>query len=103
MHTFELSIITPYGRIFNDEVRSLIAPGKKGYFGVLASHAAMFTLLKSGVLEIFTSPEAKVYYALSSGTLEVGQKGRVLILVDSAVEIQDRNINQKQLEELITR
>jgi len=82
MALFHLSIITPKGEVFSGEIESLVAPGKEGYLGVMASHAPMITALKQGALTA-RGPNDTIYFALGAGVLEVFHNN-VLVLVDDA-------------------
>ena len=85
MPTYQLSIITPQGKIFDDQIDSLIAPGTEGSFGVLARHAPMASLLTKGIL--FLKKDGKeIYFAISSGVLEINQQSHVLLLSDYAIQ-----------------
>jgi F-type H+-transporting ATPase subunit epsilon len=83
MSSYQLSIITPDGKVFDDQVESLIAPGAEGAFGVLGQHAPMVTSLAKGVL-MFRQNQEENFYAISSGILEVDQQSNVLLLSDYA-------------------
>ena len=85
MATYQLLIVTPTGKAFDDKVVSLTAPGALGLFGVLANHAPMLTSLKNGVLQLKQETGEK-FFSLGPGVLEVNPKHNVLILADSAAE-----------------
>ncbi len=84
MLTFHLSILTPEGIIFTDNVESLSAPGAEGSFGVLARHAPMMAQLKDGILRVKAPAEEKLFQ-INSGILEVNNQNNVVILADKAV------------------
>ena len=46
MATFDLSLVTPDGPVFEGEVEMLIVPGADGEIGVLARHAPLIAMLK---------------------------------------------------------
>ena len=92
MTTYHCLIITPSGKILDDQIESLTAPGKEGFFGVLAHHAPMVTLLTKGVLQIKKDTDVK-YFAIDPGILEVASDNRVLILSDSATPTEITKIN----------
>ena len=52
MNTIRLSIVTPNGEIFNNDVKSVLLPGKEGEFGVLPNHSSLVSSLTVGVIEI---------------------------------------------------
>ena len=88
MNSYQLSIVTPNGKVFEGFVESLTAPGAAGFLGVLAGHAPMAVCLTSGPLTV-KEEDQKRYYAISSGILEVGSgrgQNKVIILSDYAVE-----------------
>ena len=49
---FQLSIVTPEGQVYEDQVEGVVAPGEWGSFGVLAFHAPMVAALEAGVLSV---------------------------------------------------
>jgi len=85
MASFHLSIITPTGTIFSDQVESVMAPGSQGAFGVLKNHAPMITILDSGILRAKQSNK-DFYFAVMMGSLEVDQSGDVLVLSGAATK-----------------
>ena len=84
MSTYQLSIITPNGQIFQSQIDSLTAPGTLGSFGVLPRHTPMVTSLKSGPLSVKQEGNES-YFAISSGVLEVDEQRDVLLLANFAV------------------
>jgi len=85
MDTMKLSIVTPNGEIFNDDIKSVSLPGKEGEFGVLPNHSSLVSSLSVGVIEIEgkTCTEA---VAINWGHVKVTEKS-VDILVDSAIAL----------------
>ena len=89
---YRLSIITPSGKVFEEEIDSLQLPGVEGSFGVLKNHIPIVTLLKKGLVTIKQQNQSK-YFSINSGILEVNAKTDVLLLADEAVETSVPNIN----------
>jgi len=85
MSTYQLSIITPNGKVFDGQVESIVATGMDGSLGVLAGHTPLVVALKNGPLKVKT-PTAEKFYAVSKGILEVGRQNHVFILSDYATE-----------------
>ena len=83
--SYHLSIITPQGKFFEDDVEFLSAPGKEGVFNVLAKHTPMISLLKEGTLRIKTNGIEQSFPA-TQGILEVNAQNQVLVLLDSHPE-----------------
>ena len=96
---YQLSIITPEGKIFDDAVTLLVAKGKEGNLGVLANHTPIIVQLKKGVLQI-KKEQQEQYFALSSGVLEVGLKNRVLILANEAIPASNLNDATSKIKDL---
>jgi F-type H+-transporting ATPase subunit epsilon len=84
MDTLKLSIVTPNGEIFNNDVKSVTLPGKEGEFGVLPSHSSLISSLTVGVIEIERKDAIKEAIAINWGHVKVSEES-VDILVDGAV------------------
>ena len=85
MDTMKLSIVTPNGEIFNDDIKSVSLPGKEGEFGVLPSHSSLVSALTVGVIEIQMKDSVEAV-AINWGYVKVTENS-VDILVDSAVAL----------------
>ncbi|MBI5415857.1 MAG: ATP synthase F1 subunit epsilon [Candidatus Omnitrophica bacterium] len=85
MSSYQLTIVTPAGKMFDGPVDFLTAPGSQGSLGILAGHAPLATALKQGLLAI-KGEGGERYFAVGSGTLEVTARHGVLVLCDFAVE-----------------
>lgn len=89
MNTYLFSIVTPGGKVLEERVESLVAPGAEGSFGVWAGHAPMVVALKNGPLTLKKAGSGsggERYYSISAGILEVSGQGNVVLLCDYAVE-----------------
>ena len=87
MPTYKLSILTPDGNVYENDVESLVAPGAGGYFGILAGHANMIAATVPGVFKV--SDPANKFFAVGTGVLEVLKDGSVNFLADHAEEAKD--------------
>jgi len=96
--SFKLTIMTPQGPVFEDEVESFSAPGTNGYFGVLSSHAPMVAALGSGVLKVEKETDIQ-YYAISGGVVEVDRK-LTTILADLIKKVAGPEEAEIELEEM---
>ena len=81
--SFQLLVITPQGKVYEDTVDSVAAIGIDGGFEVYSNHAAFLTGLKEGVLKIRKNAREEIFKT-ASGILEVKPDHQVLVLVDSA-------------------
>jgi F-type H+-transporting ATPase subunit epsilon len=78
---FILKIVTPNELFFEGEVEHVMAPGYKGYLGILQNHAPFVTPVTKGDLT-WREPGGKTSAVkVEGGFLEVSQN-RVLVLTD---------------------
>jgi F-type H+-transporting ATPase subunit epsilon len=104
MDTIKLSIVTPNGEIFNDDVDTVTLPGKEGEFGVLAGHASLVSSLTVGVIVIEKDNTTEAV-AINWGHVKVDETS-VDVLVDGAIALtsgQDSEIakNIEAAKELV--
>jgi F-type H+-transporting ATPase subunit epsilon len=82
--TFNVSVTTMDGVLYEGGATSLVAPGDLGYIGILKEHAPLVTTLLKGKLTIHTESNKCVYInVLGEGFLEV-LKNHVTITLDRA-------------------
>lgn len=99
MSTFQLSINTPEGQIFDQQVDSLVAPGEEGSFGILAKHAPFIAATKKGILR--AQKEGRpIYFAVTPSILEV-HKGGVIVFAGRAVLCTSLNAATQQIQNII--
>jgi F-type H+-transporting ATPase subunit epsilon len=87
MNTIRLSIVTPDGSLFDDDVKSVVLPGKDGEFGVLPGHTSLVSALTVGVVEIEHKNGSKDAIAINWGYVKVNATS-VDALIDSAVALK---------------
>ncbi len=85
MDTMKLSIVTPSGEIFNDDIKSVSLPGKEGEFGILPNHSSLVSSLTVGVIEIEKENSTEAV-AINWGHVKVTEDS-VDVLVDGAVAL----------------
>jgi len=88
MDTIKLSIVTPNGEIFNNDVKTVTLPGKEGEFGVLPGHASLVSSLTVGVIEIEKKDALKEAIAINWGHVKVSEDF-VDVLVDGAISLSN--------------
>ena len=89
MSTFDVSLVTPDGPVFEGEVEMLIVPGADGEIGVLARHAPLIAMLKAGSTRVHVKRNGEVReFATGPGFFKVEQD-RALALVDDAVDAKE--------------
>ena len=85
MNTMRLSIVTPNGEIFDDDIKSVSIPGKEGEFGVLPKHSSLVSSLTVGVI-VIEQDNLTTAVAINWGYVKVTETS-VDILVDSAISL----------------
>ena len=89
MSTFDVSLVTPDGPVFEGEVEMLIVPGADGEIGVLARHAPLIAMLKAGSTRVHVTRNGEVReFATGPGFFKVEQD-RALALVDDVVDAKE--------------
>lgn len=106
METLKLDIVTPEGKIFSNDVKSVTLPGSEGEFGILPGHIGIVTTLNSGVIEIEKKDGKREIVAINWGYAKVDEtsvdvlaEGAVDINGDSESEIAQAIANAKKLLE----
>ena len=100
MASFDVSLVTPDGPVFEGEAEMLIVPGADGEIGVLARHAPLVAMLKAGSTRVHVKRDAEIQeFATGPGFFKV-EENRALALVDDAVDAKkvDEAEARKQLE-----
>ena len=94
--TFDLSVVTPEGAVFDGEAQMVVVPGAAGEIGVLARHAPLVARLKAGETRI-KAENAWTALATGPGFFKV-QRDRAIVLVDDAVRAEEINVEQARQE-----
>jgi F-type H+-transporting ATPase subunit epsilon len=80
---FRAEVLTPEGKVFDDEVEMVSTKTSTGSIGVLAHHAPLLGMLDPTELRLYKSESDVVSFAQSEGYLQVGDN-RALLLVEEA-------------------
>lgn len=99
-NTIKLSIVTPTGEIYSDDVKSVVLPGKDGEFGVLPNHSSLVSSLTVGVIEITKVDATIEAIAINWGHVKVSETS-IDVLVDGAIALSgnDSSVIAKNLED----
>jgi F-type H+-transporting ATPase subunit epsilon len=100
--SFDVSLVTPEGAVFEGPAEMIVVPGAAGEIGVLARHAPLVATLKAGSTRVYLDRSSMqlLEFATGPGFFKV-ETDRAIALVDHAVlasEI-DAEAAQRQLEE----
>ncbi len=80
---FRAEVLTPEGKVFDDEVEMVSTKTSLGSIGVLAHHEPVLAMLDPTELRLYKSDSDVERYAQSEGYLQVAGN-RVLVLVEEA-------------------
>jgi F-type H+-transporting ATPase subunit epsilon len=86
--TFEVSLVTPEGMAYEGLAEMVVVPGAAGEIGVLARHAPLVAMLKSGSTRVHVGGGKVIEFATGPGFFKVEQD-RALALVDDAVDASE--------------
>ena len=98
--SFPVEVLTPEGKVFEDEVEMVSTRTTTGSIGVLANHAPLMAILEPTELRLYKSDSDVVRFAQGEGYLQVVDNS-ALVLVEEAIapdEI-DRSAFESRLKE----
>jgi F-type H+-transporting ATPase subunit epsilon len=96
VRTFDLSLVTPEGAVYEGEAEMIIVPGDAGEIGVLARHAPLVAMLRAGEIRIKARGDWTTF-AAGAGYFKV-QQDRALVLVDDAVRAEEIDVAEARRE-----
>jgi F-type H+-transporting ATPase subunit epsilon len=100
MATFHFELVSPEKIAFSGEVDQVDIPGSEGDFGVFAGHAPLISLLRPGIVTVYSGGEQTQIVVLG-GLAEVGPTGLTLLAdVATSIEDIDRAALQAQISEM---
>jgi F-type H+-transporting ATPase subunit epsilon len=99
-NSFAVEVLTPEGKVFEDEVQMVSTRTSTGSIGVLANHAPLMAILEPTELRLYKSETDVVRFAQGEGYLQVVDN-TALVLVEEAIapEDIDRSAFEARLKE----
>jgi F-type H+-transporting ATPase subunit epsilon len=96
---FPVEVLTPEGKVFDDEVEMVSTRTAVGSIGILANHAPLMAILEPTELRLYKSDSEIVRFAQGEGYMQVVDN-TALLLVEDAVDPSslDHSTLQTQLE-----
>ncbi len=85
---FPVEVLTPEGRVFEDEVEMVSTRTTTGSIGILANHAPLMAILEPTELRLYKSDSDVVRFAQGEGYLQVVDNS-ALVLVEDAIAPDD--------------
>ena len=80
---FRAEVLTPEGKVFDDEVELVSTRTAVGSIGVLAHHEPVLAILDPAELRLYKSESEIVTFAQSEGYMQIAEN-RALLLVEEA-------------------
>ncbi len=91
---FQLSIITPEGKLFDAEAVEVNLPGSEGRFSVLAGHMNLVSTLKPGVVELRTKGDKdSKFLVVYDGLAEINNES-CSVLVEKGAFAKDMKVEE---------
>ena len=87
-NSFPVEVLTPEGKVFDDEVEMVSTRTVTGSIGVLANHAPLMAILEPTELRLYKSDSDIVRFAQGEGYLQVVENS-ALVLVEEAIAPED--------------
>jgi F-type H+-transporting ATPase subunit epsilon len=87
-NSFPVEVLTPEGKVFEDEVQMVSTRTTTGSIGVLANHAPLMAILEPTELRLYKSDSDVVRFAQGEGYLQVVDNS-ALVLVEDAIAPDD--------------
>jgi F-type H+-transporting ATPase subunit epsilon len=99
-NSFPVEVLTPEGKVFEDEVEMVSTRTTVGSIGVLANHAPLMAILEPTELRLYKSESDVVRFAQGEGYLQVVDNS-ALVLVEDAIAPDDidRSAFESRLKE----
>ena len=82
-----LKVLTAEGLVVSDEAVSVVAPGGRGYVGMLRNHEPMVTTVKPGTLAWTRADGARRTVTVGEGLLEIAHN-QCTVLVASVADAE---------------
>lgn len=85
---FQFDLVSPEKLLYSAHAEQVLVPGVEGDFGVLAGHAPLISIVRTGVLEVKGSTEGDMRIFVHGGLAEVTPAG-LTVLAEEAMPFED--------------
>ena len=102
MATISFDLVSPENLVFNDEVGTIIVPGKDGDLGILPGHSKIMSSLRPGRVMVYNEDKNLIRsFFVSGGFAEINPE-KCIVLAESVIELNslDKSSIEKEIEEL---
>ena len=94
--TLKLEIVTPFGKVYDSEIRDCVIPGELGQFQVLKDHAAVISNVVIGAIKVHHDEKKISYFATSGGFCEV--KDNIIKIIVETAEVANEINKERALK-----
>ncbi len=89
MATISFDLVSPENLVFNDNVGSIIVPGKDGDIGILPGHSKVMSSLRPGRVMVYSEDNNLVKsFFVSAGFVEINPE-KCILLAETVNEMND--------------
>ena len=102
MATISFDLVSPENLVFNDEVGTIIVPGKDGDLGILPGHSKVMSSLRPGRVMVYSEDKNLIKsFFVSGGFAEINPE-KCIVLAESVVEVNslEKTSIEKEIQEL---
>ncbi|MCX6387734.1 MAG: ATP synthase F1 subunit epsilon [Solirubrobacterales bacterium] len=85
---FQVEILTPEGKVFDDEVEMVSTRTSVGSIGVLANHTPLLAMLDACELRLHKGDGEILRFAQGEGYMQIGDN-KAMILIEDAIPAAD--------------
>lgn len=87
---FQFDLVSPEKLLYSAQADQVVVPGVEGDFGVLAGHAPLISIVRTGLVEVKGSDDGDMRIFVRGGLAEVTPAGLTL-LAEEAMPFEDLN------------
>ena len=102
MAKISFDLVSPENLIFNDEVGTIIVPGKDGDLGLLPGHSKVMSSLRPGRVMVYSENKNLIKsFFVSGGFVEINPE-KCIVLAESVVEVNslEKTSIEKEIQDL---
>ena len=102
MATISFDLVSPENLVFNDEVGTIIVPGKDGDLGILPGHSKVMSSLRPGRVMLYSEDKNLIKsFFVSGGFVEINPE-KCIVLAESVVEVNslEKTSIEKEIQDL---
>ena len=102
MATISFDLVSPENLVFNDEVGTIIVPGKDGDLGILPGHSKVMSSLRPGRVMVYSEDKNLIKsFFVSGGFAEINPE-KCIVLAESVVELNtlEKTLVEQEIQDL---